>query len=263
MYNDLQHFLHAPSARPGATTLQCSPFATHQLRQNRLLEALPDAAWERLRPQLELVALPLGATLQEPGATLQSAFFPTTAIVSLMCSSADGGAAEIAVIGREGVLGTGPLLGSDAGPARAMVRGEGHALRIDAAALKREFDRCGPVMQLLLRYTQTLIAQMAQTAVCNRHHTVEQQLARWLLASLDRSSRPELAATHELIAGALGVRREGVTQAAGRLRRQGLIDCSRGRIEVLDRRGLEAHACECYAVVKGEMQRLLPDRADG
>lgn len=262
MYNDLQHFVPAPGALHGATTLQCAPFATHQLRQNRLLEALPAAAWERLRPQLELVALPLGATLQEPGAAPHSAFFPTTAIVSLVCSGADGGAAEVAAIGHEGMLGTAPLLGGGAGPAHAVVRGEGHALRIDAAALKREFDRCGPVMQLLLRYTQALIAQMAQTAVCNRHHTVEQQLCRWLLSGLDRSSRPQLAATHELIAAALGVRREGVTQAAGRLRRHGLIECSRGRIEVLDRRGLEARACECYAVVRGEMRRLLPEPGD-
>lgn len=293
MYNELQHLTLAPSSGrctsarlrddaeidrptsrddcPARLAMACetvssspaalhrAPFAMHQWRQNRLLGMLPEAAWQRLRPRLELVALPLGSTLQEAGATLQSAYFPTTAIVSLLCGNQDGSSAEIAVVGQEGLLGVSLFMGGQGSLDRAVVRSEGHAYRIDAQALKEEFDRGEAATHLLLRYTQTLMTQMAQTAVCNRHHSLDQQLCRWLLGSLDRSSRTELAMTHELIAGALGVRREGITQAAGRLRKQGLIECGRGRIDVIDRDGLEARVCECYSVVKTETARLLPD----
>jgi CRP-like cAMP-binding protein len=270
MHNDLQH-LHLPqtdrhhAALPsatgpcGPTTLECAPFASHQWRQNRLLGLLPEDAWQRLRPQIELVSLPLGTALQQPGSALHSAYFPITAIISLLCQSEDGGCVEIAAVGHEGVLGVGTFMGGQGG--RAVVRGEGHAYRIEISALQQEFDRCEAVMRLLLRYTQTLMTQMAQTAVCNRHHTLEQQLCRWLLGSLDRTSGSSLAMTHELIAGAIGVRREGITQAAGRLRKRGAIECGRGRIEVVDRPALEAGACECYEALRADIERLLPAAA--
>ncbi|MBA3598831.1 MAG: Crp/Fnr family transcriptional regulator [Methylibium sp.] len=220
---------------------------------------LPAAARQRLHSRLEQVAMPLGATLHEAGAPAQSAWFPTTAIVSLLCGNQDGSCTEIAAIGHEGMIGIGIFMGAEGGLHRAVVRGEGHAWRIDAQWLKQEFERGEAATHLLLRYTQTLMMQMAQTAVCNRHHSLEQQLCRWLLGSLDRSPHVELTTTHELIAGSLGVRREGITQAAGRLRRRGLIECHRGRIGVIDRHGLEARVCECYAVVKTETARLLPE----
>lgn len=235
------------------------PFAVQPWRQNRLLALLPQAAWQRLHPQLELVALPLGATLQNAGAAPLSAWFPTTGIVSLQCANQDGSCAEIAAIGHEGMLGVGVFMSGQAGSNRAVVRGEGHAYRIDAQWLKEEFDRGEAAARLLLRYTQSLMMQMAQTAVCNRHHSLEQQLCGWLLGSLDRSPRSELAMTHELIAGALGVRREGITQAAGRLRKRGWIECRRGHIDVIDRRGLEGQVCECYSLVKTETERLLEE----
>ncbi len=248
---------HAESSSDAA--LHCRSFAVQQWRPNRLLSMLPVAARQRLDPRLDRVAMPLGATLQEAGAPAQSAWFPTTAIVSLLCGNQDGSCTEIAAIGHEGLLGVGIFMGGEGGLHRAVVRSEGHAWRIDAQWLKQEFERGEAATRLLLRYTQTLMMQMAQTAVCNRHHSLEQQLCRWLLGSLDRSPHVELKMTHELIASSLGVRREGITQAAGRLRRRGLIECRRGRIGIIDRYGLETQVCECYAVMKTETARLLPE----
>jgi CRP-like cAMP-binding protein len=251
MLEDLQ------DSKPAA--LHSAPFALHQWRQNRLLGLLPEPAWQRLKPRLELVALPLGATLLEEGMPMHSAYFPTTGIVSLLCGNPDGSCTEIAAVGQEGMVGVSLLMGGNGGLGRAIVRGEGHAYRIDAQALRQEFDHGEAAARLLLlRYAQTLMAQIAQTAVCNRHHSLDQQLCRWLLGTLDRSSRTHLMLTHELIAGALGVRREGVTQAAGRLRRLGFIACSRGRIEVIDRQGLESQVCECYTAVRDQAERLFP-----
>jgi CRP-like cAMP-binding protein len=230
----------------------------HDPRQNQLLAALPAAEFERLLPQLELVAMPLGEALYEPGIRLRHVYFPTTSIVSLLYVMEDGASAEIAVVGNDGILGIALFMGGETTPSRAVVQSAGHGYRLKAHLLKREFSRAGPVLNLLLRYTQALITQMAQTAVCNRHHAVEQQLCRWLLLSLDRLDSNELIMTQELIANMLGVRREGVTAAAGKLQQAGLIRYSRGRIEVLDRRALEAQSCECYAVVKRESDRLLP-----
>lgn len=239
-----------------------SPHSSRQNpRQNQLLAALPATEFERLLPQLELVAMPLGEALYEPGIRLHHVYFPTTSIVSLLYVMEDGASAEIAVVGNDGILGIALFMGGETTPSRAVVQSAGHGYRLKAHLLKREFSRAGPVLNLLLRYTQALITQMAQTAVCNRHHTVEQQLCRWLLLSLDRLQTNKLIMTQELIANMLGVRREGVTEAAGRLQHAGLIRYSRGRIEVLDRRELEAQACECYAVVKRESDRLLPTLA--
>jgi CRP-like cAMP-binding protein len=226
---------------------------------NRLLRLLPPHSWQRLHSQLDWVDLPLGAVLYDSGAASTHVYFPTTAIVSLLCELADGGAVEIAVVGSEGVVGVALLLGGDAAPGRAVVHGKGRALRLPALALQQEFEQGGAPMHLLLRYIQTLIAQMAQTAVCNRHHSLEQQLCRLLLLSLDRLQGDELMMTQELIANRLGVRREGVTEAAGRLQKAGLIRYSRGHIRVLDRAALEAQVCECYGVVRRELERLLPD----
>jgi CRP-like cAMP-binding protein len=212
-----------------------------------------------LSPHLELIPMPLGEALYESGAHLQHVYFPTTSIVSLLCVLEDGASAEIAVVGNEGILGISLFMGGETTPSRAVVQSAGHGYRLKAQPLKQEFNRVGPVRPLLLRYTQALITQMAQTAVCNRHHSIEQQLCRWLLLSLDRLSSNSLIMTQELIANMLGVRREGVTEAAGRLQRAGLICHSRGRIEVLDRPGLEKAVCECYAVVKLEFDRLLSD----
>ena len=232
---------------------------THSPSQNHLLAALPAAEFERLSPHLELVPMPLGEALYESGGRLQHVYFPTTSIVSLLYVLEDGASAEIAVVGNEGILGISLFMGGETTPSRAVVQSAGFGYRLRAQLLKQEFNRAGPVLHLLLRYTQALITQMTQTAVCNRHHSVEQQLCRWLLLSLDRLSSDSLTMTQELIANMLGVRREGVTEAAGKLQRAGLIRYSRGRIDVIDRPGLEKAVCECYGVVRAEFERLLSD----
>ena len=227
--------------------------------QNQLLAALLDEDFERLSPHLELVAMPLGDVLYESGGKLSHAYFPTTSIVSLHYLLENGGSSEIAGVGKEGVLGVSLFMGGNTTPSRAIVQTGGQGYRVPAAVLIEEFNRGGHVMRLLLRYTQALLTQMAQTAVCNRHHSVEQQLCRWLLLTLDRLPRNDLTMTQELIANMLGVRREGVTEAAGRLQGYGYISYRRGHITVLDRDGLETDVCECYAVVKKEFARLLSD----
>ena len=228
-------------------------------RLNWLLRALPAAEWARWQPQLEWVELPLGEVLYESGIELSHAYFPTSAIVSLLYVMENGASAEIAVVGFEGVLGISLFMGGGSTPSRAVVQSAGHGFRLPANFFKEEFKRWQPVMHLLLRYTQALITQMSQTAVCNRHHSLDQQLCRWLLLSLDRLPGDELVMTQELIANMLGVRREGVTEAALKLQQAGLIRYSRGRINVLDRSALERRTCECYAVVKRESDRLLPE----
>ena len=233
--------------------------ATHSPQQNHLLAALSEAEFVRLAGQLELVPMPLGEVLYESGGHLPYVYFPTTSIVSLLYVFEDGASAEIAVVGNDGILGVSVFMGGETTPSRAVVQSAGHGYRLPAQRLKQEFNRVGPMLHLLLRYTQALITQMAQTAVCNRHHSIEQQLCRWLLLSLDRLSSNSLVMTQELIANMLGVRREGVTDAAGHLQRAGLIHYSRGHIEVIDRAGLEKAVCECYAVVKQEFDRLLSD----
>jgi CRP-like cAMP-binding protein len=227
-------------------------------RHNRLLGALPAAEWERWQPHLEPVMMPLGKSLYESGAKLGHVYFPTSAIVSLLYVMEDGASTEIAVVGNEGVVGVSLFMGGESTTSRAVVQSAGHGFRLRSSVLMSEFNRAGAALHLLLRYTQALITQMGQTAVCNRHHTLDQQLCRWLLLSLDRLHSNELVMTQELIANMLGVRREGVTEAAGNLQRDGLIRYSRGRITVLDRAGLERRACECYAVVRAEYERLLP-----
>jgi CRP-like cAMP-binding protein len=227
-------------------------------RQNHLLAALPAADYERLLPHLELAPLPLGWAAYEAGGPQGYVYFPTNSIVSLLYVMEDGSSAEIAVVGNEGVLGIALFMGGESTPSRAVVQSAGYGYRLRASAIKNEFGQGGELQHLLLRYTQALITQMAQTAVCNRHHSVEQQLCRWLLLSLDRLSSNELVMTQELIANMLGVRREGVTEAAGHLQAAGLIHYSRGHIAVVDRPKLEARVCECYAVVKREYDRLLP-----
>jgi len=214
-------------------------------------------AFERLQPHLELKALPLGHVLYESGTLMRHVYFPTTAIVSLLYVTEEGASAEIAIVGNDGIVGISLFMGGETTPSRAVVQSAGKVFRLSVAHLKDEFSRAGPVHNLLLRYTQSLITQMSQTAVCNRHHSVEQQLCRWLLMSLDRLASSELKMTQELIANMLGVRREGVTEAAGRLQKLGLIHYNRGHIIVIDRPGLEQHACECYRVVKSECDRLL------
>jgi CRP-like cAMP-binding protein len=226
--------------------------------QNHLLDALPASDYERIAPHLELIPMKLGDVLYESGDRLRYVYFPTTCILSLLYVMEDGASAEIAVVGNEGILGISLFMGGNTTPSRAIVQGAGHAYRLKADLFKNEFERYGPTMHLLLRYTQALITQMAQTAVCNRHHSVDQQLCRWLLLCLDRLSSNEVAMTQELIANMLGVRREGVTEAAGKLQDAGLIRYQRGRITVVDRPGLEARCCECYQVVKTEFDRLLP-----
>ncbi len=228
-------------------------------RQNHLLAVLPEPERIRLFPQMELVDMPLGHTLYESGDQLEYVFFPTTAIVSLLYILEDGASAEIAVVGNEGIVGVALFMGGETMPNRAVVQSEGRAYRLPGRVLKEEFNRGGALQHLLLRYTLAMLTQMAQTAVCNRHHSVDQQLCRWLLLSLDRLPTNELRMTQELIANMLGVRREGVTEAAGKLQRAGLIHYHRGRITVLDRPGLEARVCECYEVVRQEFFRLLPD----
>jgi CRP-like cAMP-binding protein len=232
--------------------------ASHSPHQNHLLAALPTSDYQRLASHLELVPMKLGEVLYESGGQLRYVYFPTTSILSLLYVMEDGASAEIAIVGNEGILGISLFMGGESTPSRAVVQSAGHAFRLKAALLKNEFGRFGPTMHLLLRYTQALITQMAQTAVCNRHHSVDQQLCRWLLLSLDRLQTNELSMTQELIANMLGVRREGVTEAAGKLQDAGLISYQRGRITVVDRPGLEARSCECYQVVKTEFDRLLP-----
>jgi CRP-like cAMP-binding protein len=227
-------------------------------RQNHLLAALPAADYERLLAQLELVPLPLGLTLYESGCELGYEYFPTNSIVSLLCVTQDGSSAEIAVVGNEGVVGIAAFMGGESTTSRAVVQSAGYAYRLRASVLKEEFARGGPLQYLLLRYTLALIAQMAQTAACNCRHAVEQRLCRSLLSSLDRLPSNEVTTTQLLISNMLGVRRERVAEAAGALKAAGVINYSRGRITVLDRAKLEAQACECYAVVKRESDRLLP-----
>ena len=221
---------------------------------------LPADIWQRWRRQLALVQLPLGHVLYEPGVALDYLYFPTTAIVSLLYVMHNGAAAEIAVVGNEGLVGVSLFMGGESTPSRAVVQSAGVGCRVKTPFLLAEFNRAGPVMHLFLRYTQALLTQMSQTAVCNRHHSLDQQLCRWLLLSLDRLQGNELVMTQELIANMLGVRREGVTEAALKLQKAGLISYARGRITVIDRNGLEKRTCECYAVVRREYARLLPEK---
>ena len=226
-------------------------------RLNQLLAALPAAEWTRWGPQLEPIELAQGDVLYESGRTMSHVTFPTTAIVALMYVMENGASAEIAVVGNEGIVGISLFMGGESTASRAVVQSAGQGYRLTAASIKEAFTRA-PVLHLLLRYTQALITQMAQTAVCNRHHSLDQQLCRWLLLSLDRLTGSELVMTQELIANMLGVRREGVTESATKLQHAGLIRYARGHITVLDRPGLERRSCECYAVVKREYDRLLP-----
>lgn len=230
-------------------------------QDNRLLGTLPEDVQHRLFPHLERVSLPLGTVLYESGAPLRYVYFPTGSIVALLYAMGNGAAAAIAVVGNEGLVGIALFMGGESTPSRAVVQSAGTAFRLADAYLKAEFDRHGALQHLLLRYTQSLIMQMAQTAICNRHHSIEQQLCRWLLLSLDRLPGNRLVMTQDLIANMLGVRREGVTEAAGKLQRLGLITYSRGRITVLDRPGIERLSCECYAAVRTETDRLLPKPA--
>jgi CRP-like cAMP-binding protein len=231
----------------------------HSPNQNHLLAALPAAEFERLAPHLELVPMPLGEMLYEPGEKMQHGYFPTTGIVSLHYVLESGASSEAAGVGNEGVVGISLFMGGDTTPSSAVVQTAGHAYRLAGRLLKQEFDRTGPMQHLMLRYTQALITQITQTAVCNRHHLVEQQLCRWLLLTLDRIPSHELVMTQELLANMLGVRREGITEVAGNLQRAGIIRYRRGHISVLNRAGLETRVCECYAVVKTELNRLLSD----
>jgi CRP-like cAMP-binding protein len=231
----------------------------HSPNQNHLLAALPKTEFERLAEHLELIPMPLGEIIFEPGGQLQHAYFPTTSIVSLHYVMESGASAETAGVGNEGVVGVSLFMGGDSTPSSAVVKTAGHAYRLPSRLLKQEFSRGGLVQRLLLRYTQALMTQMTQTAVCNRHHSVEQQLCRWLLSTIDRVPSHELVMTQELVASMLGVRREGITEAAGKLQHAGFIRYRRGHIAVLDRSGLETRACECYAVVKKELGRLLCD----
>ena len=228
--------------------------------ENHLLAALPDAEQQRWLPHLEPVEMPLGRVLYESGGTLSHVYFPTTAIVSLLYVMENGASAEIAVVGNEGIVGISLFMGGESTSSRAVVQSAGLGFQLNAQTMKDEFDRAGNVLHLLLRYTQALITQMAQTAVCNRHHSLDQQLCRWLLLSLDRLQGNELLMTQELIANMLGVRREGVTEGALKLQQAGLIRYARGHISVLDRPGLEKRSCECYSVVKREYDRLLPEK---
>lgn len=233
--------------------------SAHSPNQNHLLAALPTAEFERLARDLELVAMPLGQILYEPGGQMQHAYFPTTAIVSLHYVTESGASAETAGVGNEGVVGIALFMGGDTTPSSAVVQTGGHGYRLGRSKLMEEFNRGGLMHRLLLRYTQALITQMNQTAACNRHHSLEQQLCRWLLLTLDRLPSNELVMTQELVASMLGVRREGITESAGNLQRAGFIRYRRGHIAVIERSGLEATACECYAVVKKELARLLSD----
>lgn len=227
--------------------------------RNHLLAALPTAEFNRLGAYLELVALPLGEMLYEPGAQLEHAYFPVNAIVSLHYVTTSGASASVAGVGNEGMLGVSLFMGGDTTPISAVVQTAGHAYRLDGHVLKQEFERQGPTQRLLLRYTQGLMTQMSQTAVCNRHHSVEQQLCRWLLGTLDRVPSGEVVMTQEMVAGMLGVRRESIGEATARLQQAGVIRSRRGHLAVLERAGLEARVCECYGVVKNEFSRLLSD----
>jgi CRP-like cAMP-binding protein len=250
---------HGDGVEPSKTAAR-SPLSAsrHTPHQNRLLDALPVTDYARIAANLELVPMPLGEVLYEPNEKLHYVYFPTTAIVSLLYVMKDGASAEIAIVGNEGILGIPPFMGADSTSCRAVVQSAGEGFRLRADFLQTEFERFGSTMHLLLRYTQALITQMAQTAVCNRYHSIDQQLCRWLLLSLDRLPANELRMTQELIANMLGDRREGVTAAAGKLQDAGLIRYQRGHITVLDRPSLEARCCECYRVVKVEVDRLLP-----
>ena len=230
----------------------------HSPKQNHLLAALPAEDYARLLPDLELVAMPLGSVVYEAGGKLGYLYFPTTSIISLLYVLRNGASAEIAVTGNDGLVGVALFMGGDTTPSRAVVQSAGYGYQLKANILKKEFALGGKLQYLALRFTQSLLTQMAQTAVCNRHHSVEQQLCRWLLLTLDRLPSNELTMTQKLIANMLGVRREGVTEAAGRLQMAGLIQYSRGRITVLNRPKLEMRVCECYAVLKREVDRLLP-----
>jgi CRP-like cAMP-binding protein len=244
--------------------VRTKPSSTSQPpKTNRLLAALPEKNYLALLPLLEPVVLPLGMAVYESNAKQGYVYFPTSSIVSLLYVLENGASAEIAVTGPEGLVGIALFMGGETTPSRAVVQSAGHGYRLKAAVLKAEFERGGPLQHLLLRFTQALITQMTQTAVCNRHHAVHQQLCRWLLLSLDRLAGNELVMTQELIANMLGVRREGVTEAAGKLQAEGLIQYRRGRITVLDRAQLEARVCECYGVVKKEYDRLLPANMSG
>lgn len=231
---------------------------TTQWRQNHLLAALPAEVQDRLAPHLELEQMTLGKVLYEPGGIMRYVYFPTDSIVSLLYVMENGASAEISVVGNEGLIGVSVFMGGESTSSRALVQSGGSAYRVEGRRLKEEFNQHGELMRLLLRYTQSLITQMAQTAVCNRHHSVDQQLCRWLLLSLDRLPSNNLTMTQELIANMLGVRREGVTAAAGKLQKLGVIEYKRGHITVMDRPKLEELCCECYAVVKEETDRLLP-----
>ena len=244
--------MYADLAQRRKVTVLCNP------RTNHLLAALPEPEWQRWLPHLEPVELPLGKVLYESGSTLTHVYFPTTAIVSLLYVLESGASAEIAVAGNEGIVGVSLFMGGGSTPSRAVVQSAGEGFMLSSELMTKEFERAGPVMHLLLRYTQALITQMSQTAVCNRHHSLDQQLCRWLLLSMDRLPGDELVMTQELIANMLGVRREGVTEGAMKLQKAGLIQYARGHITVLDRPGLEQRTCECYAVVKKEYDRLLP-----
>jgi len=232
--------------------------ASHSPKQNHLLAALPATDYARLLPDLELIPMPLGWAVYESGSEMGYIYFPTTSIVSMLYVMENGSSAEIAIIGNEGLVGISLFMGGESTSSRAVVQNAGNGYRLKAKVLKSEFALGGALQHLALRYTQTLITQMAQTAVCNRHHTLDQQLCRWLLLSLDRLPGDELVMTQELIANMLGVRREGVTEAAGNLQRDGIIHYNRGHITVMDRPKLEKRVCECYAVVKRELDRLLP-----
>ena len=229
-------------------------------RHNHLLAALPQDQWQRWLPHLEHVNMPLGKVLYDPGSTLSHVYFPTTAIVSLLYVMQNGESAEIAVVGNEGVVGVSLFMGGESTSSRALVQSAGGGFRLAAQLIKEEFNRGGPVLHLLLRYTQALITQMVQTAACNRHHSLDQQLCRWLLLSLDRLQGTDMVMTQQLIANMMGVSREGATAGALELQNAGLIDYTQGRIRVLDRQGLEKRTCECYAVVKKEYDRLLPQQ---
>ena len=234
-----------------------SPSPMTRPKDNKLLASLSDADWQEISPHLEWVLLPLGKVLCESGSTFSHVYFSTTAIISLLYVLENGASAEIAVAGNEGIVGISLFMGGESTTSRAVVQSAGEGYRLKAKFLKDQFNRSVPLMHLLLRYTQALITQMSQTAVCNRHHSMDQQLCRWLLLSLDRLQGNELVMTQELIANMLGVRREGVTEGALKLQKAGLIRYARGHISILDRAGLEKRSCECYAVVKKEYDRLL------
>jgi CRP-like cAMP-binding protein len=246
----------AKNFRSGDTMVTMGPT---DAKRNHLLAALPELEWQRWQPELDFVEMPLGQVIYESGGVLSHVYFPTTSIVSLLYVLQSGSSAEIAVVGNEGIVGISLFMGGQTTPSRAVVQSAGCGYRLPAELIQSEFGQSGPVLHLLLRYTQAVITQMAQTAVCNRHHTLDRQLCRWLLLSLDRLDGDELVMTQELISNMLGVRRESVTEAAVKLQNAGLIQYGRGRIVVVDRAGLEARTCECYTVVKKEYARLLPD----